>query len=186
MLRSLPADSLDLFLLPTLAAQHGAIAHYLPLLLRSLAATRSRSRYTIFSQPTSSKVAYETHIAQSLHEALYRDFSQAMAFLDGVASLGGVPATAIWSARLGCWEEIRTLDVRIEGVERWRSLVIEASRGAKAVLASADPKCSKTCLRLLACLSVLDYSVAGISDNVVQLCFQVSARDGLTRSPAEV
>lgn len=141
-----------------------------------MAETRARSRYTIFSQPTSSKVAYETHIAQSLHEALYKDFSQAMGYLDGIAALGGVSSEAVWTARLGCWEELRRLDVRIEGVERWRLLVVETSRSARVLLNSNHEGLVKISLKVLACLSVLDYSAAGISDDVPQRCLQVSLR----------
>jgi hypothetical protein len=51
---------------------------------------------------------------------------------------------------------------------------LEAARGARAVLAGKDEGAVKTCLRLLTCLSVLDYDAAGVSDMIVQLCLQVS------------
>lgn len=97
-----------------------------------------------------------------------------MAYLDGVALLGEVDGKVVWEARFRCWDELRKLDVRIEGVERWALLVTEAARGARVVLNSGDEGSMKICLRLLACLSVLDFTAAGISDTAVQQCLQVS------------
>lgn len=172
----LPTDALASVV--SQAADIPLMLSILPAFLRQLAIYRNLKRHSIFNQPSSSKVPYETYIAQCLNASLLDDFRQAFEVLDGLERSTAQSTVEIWRGRLGLWEVIRGLDMRIDSSDAWRSIVIHATRKARSSLESErDSDLERASLAVLACLFQLDHQTVALTESDVQSCLAVSVSD---------
>jgi hypothetical protein len=142
------------------------VSTVIPHIFELYVAAAVKYRHIIYSQPSTSRLSYELHLADKLRSGIRSTLSDLLNVID---TLPTIAASARWSAHRGLWQVVETWGGYLETDTAWGETTLREANRAKVILESKaneqDSDFAKTVeqvLKLLAILESLDHARADI------------------------
>jgi hypothetical protein len=125
-----------------------------PRIFRLYIRALTKHRHTIFSQPSTSRLSYELHLAERMRDTI----RAALVIVNEATDVADANSSDFWHARWAIWAEVSDWGGYLETDEKWSHILGDEADRLDAVLSQGcDVDTRVPVLQLLAVLESLDH-----------------------------